>query len=129
MCTLQAARRLINTQLTTVMNRAGDYHGRGHQGTITVDVTALDMVMQDYAKLRAKTEVSMGVGDGSGKLFVHGDYDSIKAAQAIIDRYIAAMGFISEVSKQKPEKPDYWSGCSQCERNIEEAKELTEVKT
>jgi len=28
--------------------------------------------------------LTMGVGDGSGKLFVHGDYDSIKAAQAIV---------------------------------------------
>lgn len=27
----------------------------------------------------------MGVGDGSGNLFVHGDYDSIKAAQRITD--------------------------------------------
>ena len=35
--------------------------------------------------LREKTAVTMGVGDGSGKLFVHGDYESIKAAQRILD--------------------------------------------
>jgi len=32
----------------------------------------------------AGERLTMGVGDGSGKLFVHGDYDSIKAAQAIV---------------------------------------------
>lgn len=53
MCTIAKARHLLNTQLTTVMNRAGDYHGRGHQGTITVDTTALDIVMEDYGKCRA----------------------------------------------------------------------------
>jgi hypothetical protein len=31
---------------------------------------------------------------------------------------------IEKISKQKPEKPDYWNSCSQCEHNIEDAKEL-----
>jgi len=35
-------------------------------------------------QLREKTSVMMGVGRGDGQLFVHGDYDSIKAAQAIV---------------------------------------------
>lgn len=29
-------------------------------------------------------EMTIGVGTGDGKLFVHGDYDSIKAVQALI---------------------------------------------
>ena len=36
--------------------------------------------------LRAKTAVTLGVGSGGGSLFVHGDYDSIKAAQDFIFR-------------------------------------------
>lgn len=39
------------------------------------------------ARLRAaeaKARMKIGVGDGSGNLFVHGDYDSIKAVQSII---------------------------------------------
>lgn len=36
------------------------------------------------AELEAKTAMTMGVGSGNGSLFVHGDYDSIKAAQAIV---------------------------------------------
>jgi len=36
------------------------------------------------AELEAQNTCTLGVGDGSGKLFVHGDYESIKAAQAII---------------------------------------------
>ncbi len=34
--------------------------------------------------------------------------------------------FIEEISKQKPEKPDYWSSCGQCDRNIDRAQELLE---
>ena len=36
------------------------------------------------AELEAKTRTAMGVGGGSGNLFVYGDYDSIKAAQKIV---------------------------------------------
>jgi chromosome segregation ATPase len=35
--------------------------------------------------------------------------------------------FVSEVAKQKPEKPDYWSSCSQCERNASNAEELIDA--
>jgi hypothetical protein len=31
-----------------------------------------------------KNNCTLGVGDGAGSLFVHGDYDSIKAVQKII---------------------------------------------
>lgn len=36
--------------------------------------------------LKAKTACCMGVGNGDGNLFVYGDYDSIKAAQALVLR-------------------------------------------
>lgn len=32
--------------------------------------------------------------------------------------------FIQKVATQKPEKPDYWSACGQCERNASEAEDL-----
>ena len=32
--------------------------------------------------------------------------------------------FVDEVAKQTPEKPDYWSSCSQCEHNSSEADDL-----
>ena len=35
-------------------------------------------------ELRLKTAMTLGVGEGSGQLFVHGDYESIKACQRII---------------------------------------------
>lgn len=34
--------------------------------------------------LRTKTALTMGVGDGTGKLLIHGDYESIQAAQKLI---------------------------------------------
>ncbi|WP_459378619.1 hypothetical protein [Serratia sp. ser-z] len=43
-----------------------------------------DYAQQRIAELEAKTAMTMGVGSGNGNLFVHGDYDSIKAAQAIV---------------------------------------------
>lgn len=41
---------------------------------------------------------------------------------------IAELAFIERVAKQKPEKPDYWSSCSQCEHNISDAEDLVEVR-
>jgi hypothetical protein len=38
----------------------------------------------ELERLRKKTALTMGVGCGAGQLFVHGDYESIKAAQAIV---------------------------------------------
>lgn len=35
--------------------------------------------------------------------------------------------FVAEVSKQTPEKPDYWSSCGQCSRNQSEAEDLMET--
>ncbi|MGF6878399.1 hypothetical protein [Paraburkholderia sp. MM5477-R1] len=32
--------------------------------------------------------------------------------------------FIADVAAQKPENPDHWSSCGQCERNIERAQDL-----
>ena len=41
-------------------------------------------MQMEIDELRAKTAVTCGVGDGSGQLFVHGDYDSIKQVQHLI---------------------------------------------
>jgi DNA repair exonuclease SbcCD ATPase subunit len=41
-------------------------------------------LQQENETLKEKISCTLGVGSGDGKLFVHGDYDSIKAAQAII---------------------------------------------
>ncbi|MDN7511989.1 hypothetical protein QZL91_21210 [Burkholderia multivorans] len=38
----------------------------------------------------------------------------------------AAAALVQDVSKQKPERPDYWSSCSQCEHNIDRAQDLLE---
>ncbi|TSE32973.1 hypothetical protein LCC91_07870 [Tepidimonas taiwanensis] len=36
--------------------------------------------------LKPMTAVTIGIGKGDGNLFVHGDYDSIKAAQSLVFR-------------------------------------------
>ncbi|MGK8887577.1 hypothetical protein [Burkholderia gladioli] len=38
-----------------------------------------------------------------------------------------AATFIREVAAQKPEKPDYWSPCGQCQRNAERAQDLLDA--
>lgn len=51
------------------------------------DMTIIDTVRQfllEIKRLREKTAMTLGVGDGTGKLFVHGDYESIKATQKLI---------------------------------------------
>ncbi len=39
----------------------------------------------------------------------------------------AAIDFVRRVSKQKPEKPDYWCACGQCERNENDAEEIIDM--
>ena len=47
---------------------------------------------------------------------------------ALINKQIEEMQeFIRKVSLQTPDKPDYFSSCKQCKRNIEEAKEFIDT--
>lgn len=40
----------------------------------------------EVERLKSMTAMTMGVGSGDGNLFVHGDYDSIKAVHALVFR-------------------------------------------
>ena len=53
---------------------------------IVCDQLQIDALKAENERLREQTSCTLGVGRGDGKLFVHGDYDSIKAAQAFIFR-------------------------------------------
>lgn len=46
----------------------------------------IEALRAEVERLKTMTAVTMGVGSGDGKLFVHGDYESIKAAQALMFR-------------------------------------------
>ena len=48
------------------------------------DLLALIERARQADRLEAQHGMTMGVGDGSGQLFVHGEYDSIKAVQRIV---------------------------------------------
>ncbi|WP_133248213.1 hypothetical protein [Comamonas sp. JNW] len=60
--------------------RAGYWAGREEPAAVAVPVN------EQLKALKAKTACCMGVGNGDGNLFVYGDYDSIKAAQALVLR-------------------------------------------
>lgn len=62
-----------------------------HVNRVTGDVDSIAAVeklhahfLKGYCKRCEKWTTTMGVGEGLGRLFVHGDYDSIKAVQAIM---------------------------------------------
>ena len=44
----------------------------------------IEALRAEVERLKSMTAVTMGVGSGDGNLFVHGDFESIKAAQAIV---------------------------------------------
>ena len=44
----------------------------------------IEALRAEVERLKSMTAVTMGVGSGDGNLFVHGDCESIKAAQAIV---------------------------------------------
>lgn len=60
--------------------RAGYWAGRKVPAAVAVPEN------EQLKALKAKTACCMGVGNGDGKLFVYGDYDSIKAVQALVLR-------------------------------------------
>lgn len=54
-------------------------------------------------------------------IVVHGETrKQLEAAQEL-------RAFAEKVSRQKPEKPDYWSSCGQCEHNISDAEDLIDA--
>lgn len=57
------------------------------------------------AELEEKTGTTIGVGDGTGKLLVHGDYDSVKAVQKMIFRMEAAE---AELARRDAQEPVAW---------------------
>lgn len=56
----------------------------------------------ELGALKAKTSSMMGVGNGSGNLFVYGDADSIKAVQAIVLERDALKAELEAALKQEP---------------------------
>ncbi|EKS9914874.1 hypothetical protein BTK97_003658 [Burkholderia multivorans] len=52
--------------------------------------------------------------------------EAADAIDTLLAALEAAAAFVQDVSKQKPERPDYWSSCSQCEHNIDRAQDLLE---
>jgi len=55
-------------------------------------------LIEQLEALKAKTSMTMGVGMGDGNLFVHGDYESIKAVQGIVFRMEAAEAQVKELT-------------------------------
>ncbi|HEY8342643.1 MAG TPA: hypothetical protein VIK75_06555 [Calditerricola sp.] len=44
----------------------------------------IERLREKVERFKSMTEATMGIGSGDGNLFVHGDYESIKAAQAVV---------------------------------------------
>lgn len=69
----------------------------------------------EVERLKSMTAVTMGIGSGDGNLFIHGDYDSIKAAQALVfraERMEKALRLI-ESAKDRGFGIDYARGVAQ----------------
>lgn len=58
--------------------------------------------------LRDKTSMSIGVGDGTGNLYVHGDYDSIKRVQALIFEREILVKALELISDTDPDEETAW---------------------
>ncbi|MCA8481029.1 hypothetical protein [Burkholderia multivorans] len=77
-----------------------------------------DSIAGDYAGFMQFVSAARGAADR-----IEADAKVIAELRAALE---AAAAFVQDVSKQKPERPDYWSSCSQCEHNIDRAQDLLE---
>lgn len=69
---------------------------------------AIDTLRAQLEAAEAKVACTVGVGDGNGRLFVHGDYESVKAVQAIIARAEAAEAECVRVADELVQMRDSW---------------------
>lgn len=61
-------------------------------------VAEIEALRAEVERLKSMTDVTMGIGSGDGNLFVHGDYESIKAAQAVVLERDALRAGIEELA-------------------------------
>lgn len=80
-----------------------------------------DTLEKERDALRALTQVKLGVGSGSGNLFVYGDYESVKAAQAIILERDALRARVDELETRPADKLI-------AEENVQLRAELEQIK-
>lgn len=81
------AQAILNSGDTASIRPFFDVQGSSplySQEYVSALLAELEAKDKRIAELEAKTAMTMSVGSGNGNLFVHGDYDSIKAAQAIV---------------------------------------------
>ena len=64
--------------------RSGVDHLSLIDGEALIRLSDYETLQAECDALRDKIILSLGVGDGAGNLFVHGDYDSIKRVQELI---------------------------------------------
>ena len=50
-----------------------------------------------------------------------------KERDSLREQLTQAKKFIGDISKQRPEKPDHWTPCGQCEDNISNAKDIIDA--
>lgn len=74
----------------------------GELAACRVAVENCELFLARIAELEAKTRTSMGVGSGSGNLFVYGNYDSIKAAQKIVIERDQIRAELAAIKAQEP---------------------------
>lgn len=72
--------------LAAEIQRLNSQHAMDVMSITSKHAAEMSTLVAEIKRMRGTLDLpcSMGVGDGSGQLFVHGDYESIKAAQAIV---------------------------------------------
>lgn len=51
---------------------------------------------------------------------------ALRENEATRKKLAEAEALIAKIAEQRPEKPDYWSSCSQCKHNISDAEDFIE---
>lgn len=85
----------------------------------------LELVLRIVGLLHGNDDISKEEAEAKVLAILEPNYDRwMRLLLAASEREKELEAFVENISKQRPEKPDYWSSCGQCENNTDDAKEL-----
>ncbi|MBU9643737.1 hypothetical protein KTF36_17955 [Burkholderia gladioli] len=133
----QAAARSLPDDVQDTLKLAIGYIGSSERADRHEHVARIQAILVGAAQAEAREPSRVGradIVDGRVQSFAFEQTDIPTGSYSLYTAPISApadageaVAFIRDVAAQKPEKPDHWSSCGQCEHNRDRAQDLLDA--